>query len=206
MESMFGLVLCGGKSTRMGTDKGTISLNGISWAQHQFQLLNTILPTNYVSVNKEQMESYQNYFPSQTLIKDSKTSVQGPLQGLISAHQKFPNHDFFVLACDLPTLKSDLLHKLFIAFKQNRDKNFDAFVFETAQGIEPLVAIYTARLLSKINNLIIEGNLQKFSMKYILDLGKTYVLKTNEVERLQFNNLNTVEDLHILKLNTSFNL
>ena len=72
---MFGLILCGGKSSRMGTDKGLLKLEAKTWAQtavDKFAELN--IPVK-LSVNKEQYAEYSSVFPIADLIIDDESLV-----------------------------------------------------------------------------------------------------------------------------------
>jgi len=53
---IYGLVLSGGKSTRMGEDKGLISYHGIPQRDHLYQLLNQDCDTTYLSIREDQKE------------------------------------------------------------------------------------------------------------------------------------------------------
>jgi molybdopterin-guanine dinucleotide biosynthesis protein A len=52
---MTGLLLCGGKSSRMGSDKGLLSAEGITWAATAYNKLSTVASLIFISVNDEQL-------------------------------------------------------------------------------------------------------------------------------------------------------
>src|SRR5687767_3060241 len=105
---MIGLVLCGGQSTRMGTDKGLmISPKKITWAQQCFSLLAKLDLHVVLSVNETQHNHYKRIFQWNELILDNPNlDVHGPLLGLLSVHAKYPTEDIFVLACDMVEMNS----------------------------------------------------------------------------------------------------
>lgn len=147
---MLGVVLCGGQSTRMGSDKGLLPLEAQTWAQtavNKFILLQ--LPVR-ISVNAAQQAAYAQVFDSTFLVTDNNTiRVKGPLLGLLSVHLQYPDEDLFVLACDMPLMDPSLLKELYQAFSPQKA---DAFVFINAGAPEPLCGIYTAAGLQTILN------------------------------------------------------
>ena len=51
---LFGLVLSGGKSTRMGTDKGLIEYHGLPQREHLYHLLSKVCERTFISLRREQ--------------------------------------------------------------------------------------------------------------------------------------------------------
>ena len=111
MTNIIGLVLCGGKSSRMGTDKGMIKKEGITWARLAFNKLNSLAIPVVVSVNDSQVLEYEKIFSDNLLITDL-VDIGGPFKGILSADHKFPQCDLFVLACDMVDVNFQLLAEL----------------------------------------------------------------------------------------------
>jgi molybdopterin-guanine dinucleotide biosynthesis protein A len=110
---MTGVVLCGGQSVRMKTDKGLIPLNGLTWVQTAFNKLAEFKMPVFVSINTGQLLEYEKTFDASILMQDSVSlPCKGLLLGLLSVHQKLPQSDLLVLACDMPLMESFILHKL----------------------------------------------------------------------------------------------
>ena len=91
----------------MGSDKGTLLLREKTWAQWAGEKLSVASPGFFViSINAAQLKSYQSFFSANQLILDNEqVDLRGPLLGLLSVHQQFPDKDLFVLACDLIKMK-----------------------------------------------------------------------------------------------------
>lgn len=192
---MTGLVLCGGKSSRMGSDKGLMNDSGITWAETACRKLARLVSPVRISVGHEQFASYAAYFPAQQLLIDDDTlTIGGPLRGLISAHIQMPEEAIFLLACDLLLIEPIVFHKLLALQKQSPD--YDAFVFVQDAEAEPLCAIYTAKGLQKILAAYREGSLGKQSMKHILEMLHTLRTALPAEWKPYFKNINTRQDLH----------
>jgi molybdopterin-guanine dinucleotide biosynthesis protein A len=135
---LFGLVLAGGRSTRMQRDKAAITYHG-----HQTQLeaamklLSTRVERAFVSVRADQADDpVRSAWPR---IVD-RGDVEGPIAGISAALAEHPDVAWLVLACDLPFLDAATLD-LLIA---QRDPGRDATAFRsTHDGLpEPLCAIF----------------------------------------------------------------
>ena len=95
---MYGLVLAGGKSTRMGADKGDLEYRKLPQKVYLHQLLNKYCEEVFVSARKAQLDAWQE---SLNYLADQYES-EGPLSGLITAFEKFPDQDWLIVACDMP--------------------------------------------------------------------------------------------------------
>ncbi len=146
---MIALVLCGGQSTRMGSDKGLLQPNAKTWAATAADILaEQNLPVQF-SVNKNQLAYYSQFFSITDLIVDDETLiVHGPLLGLLSAHLHHPHKNILVLACDMPLMQSSLIKELIVASQQHADS--DAWLYKNNEQPEPLCAIYSSKALSAI--------------------------------------------------------
>ena len=166
---MIGLVLCGGQSTRMGTDKGLlINTKKVTWAQHCFSMLAKLGIPVVISVNSTQYNHYKRSFLLQELIADNdELNIHGPLLGLLSVHLKHPANDIFVLACDMVAMNAVVLNHLHDFYHQQHKNKTCVFTHNNAS--EPLCSIYKAKDLKKIYQLHHRGLLQNHSLKYCLE-------------------------------------
>jgi molybdenum cofactor guanylyltransferase len=192
---MLGIVLCGGQSTRMGTDKGLIVNEARTWAQSAVDKLSALHLPVKISVNEKQYNYYCKVFAADDLITDDKSLVVGgPLLGVLSAHLQHPTSDLFLLACDMLLMESKLLKELYNTAVQQ--KNYEAYVFSNNNHAEPLCAIYTAVGLSKIVAALKNNQLQKHSMKYALNILSTFSTPLQETQKKYFRNFNAHAELN----------
>lgn len=181
-----GVVLCGGESKRMGSDKGLLPLGTNNWAGLAFRKLEQLSIPVCLSVNTRQLPEYGHFFSSEQLIPDG-TSANGPLKGLLSVHLQYPDDDLLLLACDMTEMDANTLKNLknsTIAFP-----DYDYYVYAQKDFIEPLCAVYTSASLKKLYLELESGNLSDFSMYKLIKKGN---YKTLPITNLQpFINHNT---------------
>ncbi len=133
---LYGLVLAGGYSSRMGTDKAFIYYEGLPMYQRVFQLVSPLCSQVIVSCRPEQ----KNLFSGIPVIEDAYPS-RGPLTGLLSAFLQYPQVAWLTVPIDMPRLDSEFLKQQLI---NRRNPTVDATVIrETIHSfIQPLLGIY----------------------------------------------------------------
>ena len=132
-----GLVLAGGRSTRMGRDKAVLAYHGRDQLQVAFELLGEVAGPNFVSVRADQTSDPLRARYAQVI--DGTLGV-GPVAGILAALRTRPAAAWLVLACDLPFLDASTLRALIAG----RDPSRVATAFRSAyDGLpEPLCAIW----------------------------------------------------------------
>jgi len=184
INSIYGLVLSGGESSRMGSDKGLITSENKTWSQIAFEKLSVHCSKVFVSINPLQYEKYKTYFP-ENIILDS-VCIKGPLCGLLSFYEKFPHKDVIILACDMLKITDKTLHLLYENYLKNPEKDF--IIFKNDNQLEPLCGIYTSKGLKNVYENYQNNSLQNFSIKRILDPINTLFLNhSNHSELKNYN-------------------
>ena len=189
INKLLGVILCGGESKRMGSDKGLLERDGNAWAKIVAEKLVSLKLPVVISINDQQRESYSRVFSSNEMIVDS-IDIQGPLKGLLSVHQKFPQQDILLMACDLIDMDN---HTLTYLIDQYKSRDCDFFVYHENHA-EPFCAIYTARGLKPVLDKATDHSLLKFSFQTILNEGKT--LRIPITTKSSFKNYNTIPGHH----------
>ena len=151
-DKIFGLVLSGGKSTRMGEDKGLITYHNLPQREHLYHLLNEVCDKTFLSIRKDQESEISNSFD---VIIDND-EFRGPYNGLLSAHKAHPDAAWLVLACDLPLMDKKALEELIEA--RNPDKIASAFADADNPLPEPLCAIWEPEALKQSVAYLEAGN------------------------------------------------
>jgi molybdopterin-guanine dinucleotide biosynthesis protein A len=138
---LFGLVLAGGRSSRMGRDKATLPYgDGTPQLERAVALLGKHVARVYVSVRADQgTDPLRARFAQ---IKDTHENI-GPIAGVLAAQALHPEAAWLVLACDLPLLDDASLAHLV----SSRDAARAATAYRSSHdGLpEPLCAIYEPR-------------------------------------------------------------
>jgi molybdenum cofactor guanylyltransferase len=194
---MLGIVLCGGQSSRMGSDKGLLKLDANTWARTAIDKMSVLNIPIKISVNRQQYMDYEAEFTAAPLITDDTTlSLKGPLSGVLSSHLKFPREDLFILACDMLLMEPSLLNTLFTVYQQ--ESSFTAYVFTNEGEPEPLCGVYKAKGLSTILDMFVSGQLSKHSMKFMLDHLDTMLIPATGEQKTFFRNFNAPAELNAL--------
>ena len=196
---MLGLILCGGQSSRMGSDKGLLVKDNTPWAILLVNLLESLGLNVLLSINKSQQTLYKPFFlPNQLVVDNENLEIGGPLKGLLSVHNRFPNEDILLLACDMPLMDKVVLTNLINTLQNNPES--EALVYVNEGNPEPICAIYTSVGLKKIMSLCNKNQLPKHSLKYVLEQLNTYKILLPDEWKPYFANYNSPEDLGSLKI------
>ncbi len=135
-----GLVLAGGKSTRMGNDKGAIQYHQKPQRLYLYELLSKYCNQVYLSCREEQIPTFEENHPYNYIFDDPATGKGGPITGILSAFQKKTAMAWLVVACDMPYLDDEAIAFLI----QERDASKMATVYQNPENQlpEPLIAIW----------------------------------------------------------------
>jgi cyclic pyranopterin monophosphate synthase len=105
----YGLILTGGKSTRMEKDKALLNYHGKPHALHLYELLKPYCQEVFISCRENQWkDSLIDHLPK---IHDNYVDG-GPLGGIVSAFEKYPEARWMILACDLPFVNETTIKNL----------------------------------------------------------------------------------------------
>lgn len=189
------VVLCGGQSSRMGSDKGLLLLEADTWVQTSVDCLSVLETQALISVNQTQFNTYRTIFREELLVVDNDSlQLKGPLKGVMSAHLMRPSADLLVLACDMPLMTKKTILLLINSYKEN--PGHDAYVFTNNDLPEPLCAVYTAKGLAAIHDVYLRGKLLKHSMKYMIGQLRSFFIPIPKEQMNDFRNFNAHSELN----------
>ncbi|MVM30242.1 NTP transferase domain-containing protein [Spirosoma sp. HMF4905] len=152
MSKLNGLILAGGRSTRMGQDKSQLVYHGKPQREHLTDLLRPYCSVVFWSVNAIQSAELLN--SNQLRIVDA-FDITSPLNGILSAFQYDAEAAWFVVACDMPLLTGQSLDAL--AKGRNLAKMATVFYDSDGQLPEPLLGIYEPAFGPILHQAVKEG-------------------------------------------------
>lgn len=133
---LYGLVLTGGKSVRMGTRKDLISWHGKQQRYHIADLLRTVCEHVYISCRADQLINTDPQYP---MLPDTFSGI-GPAGGILTALEFRRNAAWLVVACDLPLVDDRTLEIL--VGSRDSEKIATAYLNPVDGLPEPLIAIW----------------------------------------------------------------
>ncbi|MEX2542795.1 MAG: NTP transferase domain-containing protein [Trueperaceae bacterium] len=134
---LYGLVLAGGKSTRMGRPKWALEYHGEPHAVVLYRLASSFCQRTFLSIRPEQAEE-----PALARLPHiaDRFPGMGPLGGILSAMSEYPKAAWLVLACDLPFVEASTVQTLLD--KRLPRRHATSFMSPHDGLPEPLCAIY----------------------------------------------------------------
>lgn len=161
-----GVVVCGGRSTRMGMDKASLEVGGITLLQRAVARLGAVCHPVLVAAG-----DLPFVVAGHRSVPDA-TSGAGPLSGVVAALGAAPHRLLAVVAVDLVWLDPRLI--LLLA---ERIGDHDVAVCETAYGIEPLHAVYATSILEQAEAALAGSDRSLRSL-----IGRTRAVRVTESE------------------------
>lgn len=160
-NELYGLVVCGGQSTRMGSDKSLIDYHGKPQRYYVYEMLEWICDKVFISCNRSQAEGVSK--PYEILTDLPAYDNIGPMAALLTAFATFPDHDFLVVGCDYPYISNKDLKE----FLKSLDSKTVASAFYQKENAiyEPLLAWYSRKSGAELVTMF---NKQQYSLQHFL--------------------------------------
>jgi len=143
-----GLILAGGKSQRMGQDKGSINYFDKPHREYLAEMIAPFCTETFISINEKLLESKYKTLP------DTFVGM-GPMGAILSAFQYNPDAAWLVLACDYALMNTATIQQLI----DSRMPSKNATTFQSIENEfpEPLVAIYEPKSYSVLLQFLAQG-------------------------------------------------
>jgi molybdopterin-guanine dinucleotide biosynthesis protein A len=183
---MTGVVLAGGKSRRIGTNKALLPFEGSTLLGRAVEVLGAVAEKVWVIV-----DSAEGCYSSEAAVKEDVCPNCGCLGGIYTGLMAAETEYSFVLACDMPFMRSE-----FLSFLAAHVKDWDVVIPKTAKGYEPLCAVYSKACLNPIRNQLEAG---RFKVTGFLGEVRVRIVGEEEIGRFDFDgrmfyNINTWAD------------
>jgi molybdenum cofactor guanylyltransferase len=150
------VVLCGGKSTRMGRDKATLPFGPETMLQRVVRLLGEVVPTSQIVVVGAAGQVLPP-LPDEVVMAWDEHTARGPLEGMAAGLHRMPPQveAVYVTSCDVPLLVPAFVDRMFTELG-------DAVIAVPFDGEHhhPLAAVYRTSVLSTIERLLAADQLR----------------------------------------------
>jgi molybdopterin-guanine dinucleotide biosynthesis protein A len=183
------IVLCGGKSTRMGASKALLPFGPETMLQRVVRILAEVAsPIVVVAAVDQPLPE----LPRQVIIARDEQEGRGPLEGLRAGLKALPTdvEVAYVTSCDVP-----LLEPAFVREMLNLANGFDIAVMEIDGFPHPLSAVYRRSVLTDVEDLLATNRLRPV---FLFEQVKTRRVRPDEItadpELRTLRNLNTRKD------------
>lgn len=178
-----GIILAGGKSKRMGIDKGLMPYRGKAMIEYS---IDALLPfCNSILISTSKVEYSRFGFN----LVDDEIPESGPIGGLYSCLKRSNTPLNVCLPCDVPNISREVVEFLI------KQADVNKCVVPVTNGAEPLIAVYPLHVLDTLKELIDSGMLR---MTEIFNRFPTAFIPLNEfpagVEPSNFSNINRPDD------------
>ena len=186
-KSLTGIILAGGKSSRMGTDKAFLIYNNKTFIEHVIEALKPSVSDIIISANTEVYSSlgYKVY-------NDSIPNC-GPLGGIYTALSNSKSEKNIVISCDMPLVNAHLI-KYLIEHAQEEQVNLLAH----NGNVEPLCAIYNKSCLPILKTCLKNNFLKMKNVLRQLSIHKIEIKNELFYHPQLMSNINTPTELNYI--------
>jgi molybdopterin-guanine dinucleotide biosynthesis protein A len=181
IENLTAIILAGGKSSRMGEDKGLMSLFGKSMIEYVLEEAKKLTDKVIIIANNSDYKKYGH--PVFTDLIPNK----GPLGGIYTGLTKSETQQNLILSCDVPFVKKELLDFLWEKFDES-----DVIIPQKEERIHPLIGFYKKDCTDVLKKQVEKGELK---IRKALNLVQLNVVEANQFPAEMFRNINSKKDL-----------
>jgi molybdenum cofactor guanylyltransferase len=186
-DDITGIILSGGKSTRMGTNKSLLKINGITLIERTVNLMKELFSENYLITNEP--DDYE--FLDITKHTDIYPEL-GPLSGIHSGLYHSKTEKNFIISCDIPLRTPDIIS--FIADYPTESK----IIIPKADGyVQHLCGIYCKSLLPTVELVINKAEKKKCNVSEVIKMNGAEIIDSSTIPDYKdgmFLNMNDVYD------------
>ena len=181
-----GIILSGGKSSRMGTDKGFLKHKGKTFIQHSIDALQPLVSETIIVSNNSAYDVFK--------LKRIKDEIEnaGPLAGVYTGFMQSKTDYNLVLSCDIPLISSEILELLI----ESMDDTSEVVQIEANTKTSPLIALYKTSCASKFYKLLNEGERR---LRYAVNQCQVKHVKLDSDIGFYTLNINTPEEFKMIQ-------
>jgi molybdenum cofactor guanylyltransferase len=180
-----GIILAGGKSSRMGRNKALLELSGLKIIERIYKSI--VHSCDDVIIISNSPDDY--LFMELKIFKDIFPGL-GPLAGIHSGLHNSKTENNLIISCDLPLISAEVITNI---VKYESDK--PVVIYQKKNRLQYLCGIYRKACLAFLETSLKSNNLRVKDFINKIDLE---VLDAEEFPDEVFFNLNTIEDYETL--------
>ena len=182
------VILCGGKSSRMGRDKATLPFGPELMLQRIVRLVSLVVDPKSIVVVAAKNQNLPP-LPPEIILANDEQPDRGPLEGLAAGLRSLPTDvdAFYATSCDVPLLVPEFVTAMF-----ERLTDHDIAVPFDGQYFHPLSAVYRPRIQPIVQQLLTADQLRPV---YLFDQTRTAKIPTTDL-RVVDPNLDTLMNLN----------
>lgn len=188
MEQISAYILAGGKSSRMGTDKGLISFKGKAMVEHVIKALQPVIKNIIIIANNKEYKKF-----GLPVIEDD-VKEKGPAGGIYTALKHSNTQLNFIVSCDTPFVTSHAVKAMIENYNQE-----EIMIPIRNNHLEPLFGIYSKLCLPKWKQLLDGGMIKLQELITQFDYKLVDVNKHIHFGENIFININTRSDFETIK-------
>ena len=184
-----GIVLCGGKSTRMGSSKALLPFGSETMLQRVVRLLREVVsPIVVVAAVDQQLPPLSD----DVIVTRDEREARGPLEGIRAGLKALPPdvERAYITSCDVPLLVPNFVRQIL-----ELGQGYDIAVMEIDGFTHPLSAVYRRATLPFVEDLLAHDRLRPV---FLFEAVQTRRVRPEEMtadpELRTLRNLNTRED------------
>jgi len=175
------IILAGGKSSRMGVDKGLMPFKNKPMVQHVIDAVKPFVDHIIIITNQKEYATF-GYPIYKDILKE-----KGPLAGIYTGLQHSKTTNNIVVSCDVPFINEEILNLLL-----NNSLNFDVVIPEKDSKTHQLIGLY-----KKSCSTIFKNQLDKDELKLKTAIKKLnyHIINADHINAQIFNNINSKDDI-----------
>jgi molybdenum cofactor guanylyltransferase len=150
-HQLYGLILSGGKSRRMGMDKGLIVYHDKPQREHLFDLLSGHCAVVFTSCYAGQQ------VPAHLNPLVDEYDLKSPINGILTAFKKFPDKAWLIVAVDMPYVDNHALEALIT--QRDRNKVATCFYNAAEKLPDPLLTLWEPSAYPLLTKFVSQGNI-----------------------------------------------
>lgn len=185
-KDITGIILAGGKSSRMGRDKGFLKLNGKPFIQYSIDALKPLVSEIIIVSDNTEYDVF-GFMRINDLIKKS-----GPIAGIYAGLEASTTEHNLILSCDIPLINSDILKRLIDGI----DLKSEIIQIESDGKTMPLIAIYKRQVKHTFNSFL---KADERRLRVAIKSCRTKNIILDKAHEICTMNVNTQKELKVVE-------